>query len=116
MCWTASAVSGTADAGFHTIVLHPIFDARLSPLNFKYDSLFGEIKSSWTVKGTTVDWNVTLPANTTGRLQLKPTEAKRYKLDGAALSESPTAKQVDGGFELPAGQYHFEVEGIGSRQ
>ena len=95
------------DAGFHTVVLHPVFDARLSPLEFNYASSYGEIESSWTVKGKTVEWNVTLPANTTGRLELEADEAARFKLDGVRLSESPLAKEVDGGFELAAGSYRF---------
>jgi len=98
------------DAGFHTV-----FDARLSPLEFSYRSSYGEIRSSWTVKGSGAEWNVTLPANTTGRLQLKPSEAERWKLEGVPLSESPLAKKVDGAFELAAGSYRFQVEGLGTR-
>jgi len=113
--FAAGVDASPLDAGFHTVVLHPVFDARLSPLEFSYASSYGEIKSSWTVKGNTVDWNVTLPANTTGRLEVKDGEAARYKVDGVRLSESPLAKKVDGGFELAAGSYRFEVQGIGTR-
>jgi alpha-L-rhamnosidase len=112
----AAGVDATPlDAGFHTVVLHPVFDARLSPLDFSYASSYGEIRSSWTVKGESVEWNVTLPANTTGRLEVKDGEAARYKVDGVRLSESPLAKKVDGGFELAAGSYRFEIEGPGTR-
>ena len=107
----AAGVDATAlDAGFHTVVLHPVFDSRLSPLEFSYASSYGEIKSSWTVKGSTAEWNVTLPANTIGRLEVKDHEAERYKVDGVRLSESPLAKKVEGGFDLTAGSYRFEVE------
>ncbi|HEY2472279.1 MAG TPA: family 78 glycoside hydrolase catalytic domain [Terracidiphilus sp.] len=106
----AAGVDATPlDAGFHTVVLHPVFDARLSPLEFKYQSSYGEIDSSWTVKGKTVEWHVTLPPNTTGRLEVKAADAARYMLDGTRLSESPLAKKVDGGFELASGSYRFEV-------
>jgi alpha-L-rhamnosidase len=107
----AAGVDATPlDAGFHTVVLHPVFDARLSPLEFKYQSSYGEIRSSWTVKGKSAEWNVTLPANTTGRLEVKDDEEARYKLDGVKLSESPLAKKVEDGFELPAGSYRFEID------
>jgi hypothetical protein len=53
---------------------------------------------------------VTLPANTTGRLEVSADEAARWNVDGARLSESPLAKKVDGGFELAAGTYRFAVE------
>jgi alpha-L-rhamnosidase len=107
----AAGVDATPlDAGFHTVVLHPVFDARLSPLEFSYTSSYGEIRSSWTVKGKTVEWNVTLPANTTGRLELKAGEAALYKVDGTQLSESLLVKKVDDGFELAAGSYRFEID------
>ena len=113
----AAGVDATPlDAGFHTVVLHPVFDARLSPLEFTYASSYGDIKSSWTIKGNTAEWSVTLPPNTTGRLEMKEDQATRYQLDGKAVSESPLAKKVDGGFEFPAGSYRFEVQGIGSRE
>jgi alpha-L-rhamnosidase len=103
------------DAGFHTVVLHPVFDARLSPLEFEYESSYGMIRSSWTVEGKTAVWNVTLPANTAGRLEVKAGEAARYKLDGVPLSESQQAKSVEGGFELAAGSYRFDVVMQGNR-
>ena len=114
--YAAGMDASPLDAGFHTVVLHPVFDARLSPLEFTYQSSYGEIKSSWTVNGSAAEWNVTLPANTTGRLELKPAEAARWKLEGAALSKSSLLKKLDGGFELPAGTYRFAVQEAGGRQ
>ena len=108
--YAAGMDASPLDAGFHTVVLHPVFDARLSPLEFSYASSYGEIQSGWTVNGKIVVWNVTLPANTTGRLELKADEAAHYKVDGVRLSESPAAKKVDGGFELAAGSYRFEID------
>jgi len=112
----AAGVDATPlDAGFHTVVLHPVFDARISPLEFSYESSYGEIKSSWTVKGSAAEWDVTLPANTTGRLEVKAEDAAQYKLEGVLMSESPLAKKVDGTFELGAGSYRFEVQGLATR-
>jgi len=113
--YAAGVDASPIDAGFHTVVLHPVFDARLSPLEFSYSSSYGEIRSGWTVKGNTVEWNVTLPANTTGKLELDEGEAAGFKLDGVPLSASPLAKLVDGRFELPGGSYRFEGE-IKSRE
>ena len=107
----AAGVDATPlDAGFHTIVLHPVFDARLSPLDFSYDSSYGQIRSSWTARGKTAEWNVTLPANTKGRLEVKEADASRYMLEGAPLNDSPLVTKVDGGFELASGTYRFEVQ------
>ena len=78
--YAAGMDASPLDAGFHTVVLHPVFDARLSPLEFNYASSYGEIQSGWTVKGNAVEWKVTLPANTTGRLELAAAQAAQYKL------------------------------------
>jgi len=110
--YAAGVDASPLDAGFHTLVLHPVFDARLSPLEFAYQSSYGEIRSSWTLKGKTAEWEVSLPANTTGRLELSPAEAGRWKVDGVALTQSPSVKKVDGGYEVGAGRYGFEVTGI----
>jgi len=114
--YAAGVDASPLDAGFHTVVLHPVFDARLSPLDFSYASSFGEIKSNWTVNGSTAEWNITLPANTTGRLELTAAQASRFKLEGVQLSESPLAKKVDGGFELAAGSYRFELQKADNNQ
>jgi alpha-L-rhamnosidase len=101
------------DAGFHTVVLHPVFDTRIGSLGFDYASSYGAIHSDWSVKGTAAEWHLTIPANTTGWLELSAGEAGKYKLDGAALAQSKLVKAVtrDGvtGYELPAGSYSFQV-------
>jgi alpha-L-rhamnosidase len=108
----AAGVDATPlDAGFHTVVLHPVFDARLGSVDFTYPSSYGVIHSQWTLKGGTAAWTVTLPANTTGWIDAK--DAGRYSLDGAALTESKLARATmhggAKGFELEAGTYTFAV-------
>jgi len=90
------------DAGFHTIVLHPNFSARLGSVDFTYPSAYGEIHSAWSVNGNTATWHITIPANTTGRLDLTPEEAEKYKLDGEPLSKP--------GLSLQPGTYTFAVQ------
>jgi alpha-L-rhamnosidase len=98
------------DAGFHTVVLHPVFDGRLSPLEFKYESSYGQIRSSWTVESKVINWQVDLPANTTGLLEMRPGDADAYRIEGRPLNASPVAKKVDGGFELAPGSYTLQIE------
>ncbi len=106
----AAGVDATPlDAGFHTVVLHPVFDARLGSVDFAYPSAYGLIKSHWTLKGGTAAWNVTIPANATGLLDVSASEAANYKLEGAPLPESTLAKATRGGFELQSGSYSFSV-------
>jgi alpha-L-rhamnosidase len=111
----AAGVDATPmDAGFHTVVLHPVFDERLGSAAFSYDSSYGVIESNWTSKGSTAEWHLTLPANTTGWLDASKVESAKYKLDGVPMAESKLAKAVtrDGksGFELESGSYSFTVK------
>jgi alpha-L-rhamnosidase len=110
----AAGVDATPlDAGFHTVLLHPVFDARLGTVRFDYASSYGPIHSDWIVEGSTAAWHLTIPANTTGLLELSEDAAAKYKLDGAPLTESKLAKAItrDGlsGYELEAGSYNFRV-------
>jgi alpha-L-rhamnosidase len=111
--YAAGVDASPFDAGFHRVLLHPVFDARLGHVAFDYASAYGPIHSDWTVKGTTAEWHVTIPANTTGWLSLTLGDAAKYKLEGAPLtSKLPIAAASGGqsGFELPAGSYSFEIE------
>jgi alpha-L-rhamnosidase len=102
-----------SDAGFHTIYLHPTFDARLGSLEFTYASVYGPIKSSWSMNDSRVTWKVTIPANSTGRLPLSAIKGESFTLAGVALEQSRRVKLIndDGAqsYELPAGSYLFEV-------
>jgi alpha-L-rhamnosidase len=101
------------DAGFHTVVLHPVFDARLGKIAFDYASSYGPIHSDWTANESSAEWHLTIPANTTGWLPLSATEAARFKLDGEAISASKLAKPAtqgsEVGYELAPGSYNFVV-------
>jgi alpha-L-rhamnosidase len=115
--WIARYAAGVdatpLDAGFHTVVLHPTFDARLGHIAFDYDSAYGAIHSDWTVEGTTAKWHVTIPANTTGWLDVNADEAAKYMLEGVPLGKSKHARAITRenrtGFELEAGSYTFTV-------
>jgi alpha-L-rhamnosidase len=111
--YAAGVDASPLDAGFHTVVLHPVFDARLGHISFDYVSSYGSIHSDWSVTGTTAAWHVTIPPNTTAWLDLNANEAARYKLEGAPLTQSELAKAItrngQSGYELPSGSYSFQV-------
>jgi alpha-L-rhamnosidase len=110
----AAGVDATpSDAGFHTVLLHPVFDPRLGSLAFDYDSAYGPIHSDWKIAGHTTTWHVTIPANASGFLPLNDAEAAKYTLNGAPLATSPLAKPSTlnsaAGFALAPGSYTFDV-------
>ena len=110
----AAGIDATpTDAGFHTVVLHPVFDERLGHIAFDYDSVYGPIHSDWMVTGATAVWHVTIPANTTGWLPLSAEDAAKYKLDDADLGGNPQVKAEtragESGFVLEPGSYSFKA-------
>ncbi len=99
-------------AGFHTIDLHPVFDARLGNLDFTYQSPYGKIKSSWTTHSGHIQWTITIPPNATG--QLPQHQAAGFTLDGVSLDKSSKARLTtspDGTpvYELASGTYTFHL-------
>ncbi|MDE3062233.1 MAG: hypothetical protein KGJ51_04150, partial [Acidobacteriota bacterium] len=107
----AAGVDATPmDAGFHTVVLHPVFDARLGSVEFRYSSQYGVVESGWTLEGGKAHWKVTIPANATGLLAVDATQAAHSMLDGMPLMQSALATAADGGYRLAAGSYNIEVD------
>ncbi|HEY4047396.1 MAG TPA: family 78 glycoside hydrolase catalytic domain [Acidobacteriaceae bacterium] len=112
--YAAGVDADASDPGFHTIRLHPNFDARIGSVDFAYLSPYGEIRSTWSVKGSTASWNVTIPPNSQARLPLTVTEQCSFSLDGVPIAQSEKLRTIkdDSGeeaYELPAGSYYFSV-------
>jgi alpha-L-rhamnosidase len=112
--YAAGVDASPLHAGFHTVVLHPVFDQQLGSVQFDYSSSYGVIHSDWSVTGNTATWHVTIPANTTGTMALNASEAERFKLGGIPISKPSEVRGITrgahGGFELAAGSYTFEVQ------
>lgn len=112
--YAAGVDAQVTDAGFHTIYLHPHFDAQLGSLRFTYESPYGEIRSAWTVNGGETRWQVRIPANARAELPQNETAAANWLLDGQPLTKSDRlhAMTDEGGaavYELAAGTYSFVI-------
>ena len=100
----------STDPGFHTIYLHPNFDARLESLSFDYESPYGAIHSEWKVVGNQVTWKVTVPPNATGLLSPLAINATTISFKGVPLEGSGLHADPYGRYELPAGSYTFTAK------
>ena len=93
--YAAGIDASPLDAGFHyAVVLRPVFDERLGSINFDYASSYGPIHSDWKIDGATAEWHVTIPANTTGLLEVTTSQAAKYNLEGIQITRSKLAKPV----------------------
>jgi alpha-L-rhamnosidase len=111
--YAAGIDTTSADAGFHTIYLHPAFDKQLGSIDFTYPSPYGVIHSAWTIQNGTAQWDLTIPANAAGWLPLDNSQAANYRLSGQPIQRSRLVEASNraghSGFNLPAGTYHFEI-------
>jgi alpha-L-rhamnosidase len=98
-----------SDPGFHTIYLHPAFDARLGSLDFTYNSPYGVIMSKWKMAGSDVTWDLTIPPNSTGMLPLDLVETYSMTINGQSLGKSREVLSKSGYYILPAGSYSFKA-------
>ena len=105
--YAAGVDTVSSNPGFHTIYLHPNFDARLGNLSFDDESAYGAIHSEWTVQGSQATWKVTIPPNATAVLSPHATNAASFHLKGVPLERSELHTDSSGRFELPAGSYTF---------
>jgi len=112
--YAAGVDADAADAGFHTVRLHPNFDPKLGSLHFMYDSPYGAILSSWAVHGSAAMWDLNIPPNARGELALTGDQEKQFTLNGAPLSQNRQLHSVTGSggetsYEIPSGTWHFTV-------
>ena len=98
-----------SDPGFHTIYLHPAFDARLGSLDFTYNSPYGVIMSKWKMAGSDVTWDLTIPPNSTGVLPSDLVETFSMTINGQSLGKSREVLSKSGYYILPAGSYSFKA-------
>lgn len=97
--------------GFKNILLNPNFVNGLDQFEATHESPYGTIVSSWKRKGRTVDYQVSVPANSTARLRLRGTKIEEK---GKNLSKNTNLKileldQEQAILELKAGDYRFLI-------
>ena len=112
--YAAGIDADASDPGYHTVALHPNFDARLGSLDLSYESRYGTIRSSWNISGKVASWKLTIPPNATGRLTVSQEQSELVTLDGTPLAKNSNVRSIGHDarqetYELPAGTYQFEV-------
>jgi len=107
----AAGVDATGEGpGYRRVYLHPHFSRALGSIDFTYRSTYGPIRSQWLAGASgPVKWNVTIPANASGYLELTTADAARYRMDGHPLTAGSTGQDGTRRYEVPAGPHAFQV-------
>ncbi|KOH46701.1 glycoside hydrolase family 78 protein [Sunxiuqinia dokdonensis] len=97
--------------GFKNILLKPNFVKGLDQFEATHESPYGTIVSSWKRNGRTVEYQVSVPANSTATLQLR---GAKVEAGGKNLTKNTRLKILEENknqviLELDAGDYHFSI-------
>lgn len=72
--WIWSRLAGIdadpTSPGFRKLRMRPIFDTRIGHVTAYYDAPHGRIHSAWAMQGDSVNWQITLPADTCAHVTL----------------------------------------------
>lgn len=88
---------------FKKIRMKPSFPDGLNEVKASYECPYGLIESAWKRNGNSLNWNITIPANTTATIEI-PT---RFNIDTATLQNANNIKEQDGNtiINLGSGKY-----------
>jgi alpha-L-rhamnosidase len=93
--------------------MKPTLPDGLNFVNASYKSSYGLIKSGWKKNGKELEWNITIPANSSAKIFIPALSANDVAEGGAPLSLSKDIKLLewkDGVLtvEVPSGDYQFK--------
>ena len=101
--------------GFQEIEMYPQFIKKLGFVKASYQSLYGEIYSSWKSDEKLLLWDIHIPAGSKAYVYLPVTDSKNVTLDGKKLRDLPelTVLGEDGDrlkLAVGSGKYQFKVK------
>ncbi|WP_418262456.1 glycoside hydrolase family 78 protein [Flavobacterium faecale] len=108
----AGIKSNPETPGFKQIIMKPDFNAGLTYVNASYESVHGLIKSHWKKSKKGLEWNITIPANSSALVYLPTNNPKDIVVNGKKLETTGIAfnnqenQQV---LILPSGVYTVKL-------
>lgn len=104
-------------AGFKKFILQPTPDptGKMTFAKGFYNSIYGKITSEWKIENKGINYNFTVPANTTATLYLTAEDVRDIKVNGNKINKAAGVTflgRQDGKlkFNLLSGIYSFEVK------
>ncbi|MEP6781509.1 MAG: glycoside hydrolase family 78 protein [Gemmatimonadaceae bacterium] len=101
--------------GYEQFVLHPIPGGGLTYAKGSYNSIRGQIESSWKTENGRFKYDVTIPANTSATIYIPAASAERVTEGTVAASKANGVhfERMDGGsavFTVQSGKYSFSAQ------
>jgi alpha-L-rhamnosidase len=110
--WLYSTVAGIAPdpekPGFKHVLLAPRPGGGLTSASASHETLYGTVKSAWTLEGERFEWSVTLPANTTATVRV-PAKPEQSVTEGGQPVSIVRREKDAAILEIGSGSYRFVV-------
>ncbi|MBE6413800.1 MAG: rhamnosidase [Verrucomicrobiaceae bacterium] len=90
---------------YKNIIFAPQPTKRINSAKVSYNTPYGTAKSEWIVVDGKMQWNITIPANSTGTIVLPTTDISSVKVDGKSVS-ALSLKNV------PSGYHKIEISKV----
>lgn len=112
--YLAGIKTDTEDVAFKKIIMNPIFPEGLDFVKASLDTKYGIVKSEWKKTVTGLEWNITIPANTSAAIML-PGNKNAITEGGKSLTQHQlrNADKVDDNKTLVtvgSGTYQFLIK------
>jgi alpha-L-rhamnosidase len=105
--------SDTTEVGFKKIIMKPSFNVDLTYVTASHQSPYGTISSSWKKEKGQLNWNISIPGNTTAVVYIPANESQvKEGKDLASSADGIKFLKMDDGnavFEVGSGNYSFNV-------
>ncbi|TDD97796.1 alpha-L-rhamnosidase [Flavobacterium cellulosilyticum] len=109
----AGIKSNPETPGFKQIIMKPDFNAGLTYVNASYESIHGVIKSNWKKNKNDLQWDITIPSNTSAQVYLPTKQISEVQVNKQKLVKSSNIYNKVNDFivvTLPSGNYRIIVK------
>lgn len=109
----AGIKSNSQKPGFEQIIMKPDFNTGLTFVNASYQSIHGLIKSNWKKTKNTLDWNISIPANSSAVVYLPTATASSITVNKQKLVNFSSSYKIENNhivLTLESGTYVLSVK------
>ena len=110
----AGIKSDTREVGFKKVIMNPVYPEGLDFVEASLNSKYGLIKSAWKKTESGLEWNITIPPNTSAEVYLPTTDSKKVTESGKAIEQTLNAgvgadTKDKGVLLIGSGTYKFNI-------